>query len=126
RARDRPVRPYDHGRRCGANGFAETAGRGVAGVRALTRVMLGMLRPDAGAVTPAAAPIASAPHRSWATVGCFIDHVLAYPHGLVRDERVAHDCRARRARQPPGALGESTGSSAPPPVTMRPGTIATG
>ena len=55
-----------------------------AGKSTLMRLMLGMLRPDRGAVMLAGHAVASAPPHEWAKVGHLVEYPLAYPELSVR------------------------------------------
>jgi ABC-2 type transport system ATP-binding protein len=55
-----------------------------AGKSTLMRLLLGMLRPQSGAVWLDTDPLATAPLRAWAGVGHLVEYPLAYPELTVR------------------------------------------
>src|SRR5919107_3005341 len=56
-----------------------------AGKSTLMRLILGMLRPDAGEITINSQPIGAAPSAMWAQVGQLIEYPLAYRELTVRE-----------------------------------------
>lgn len=55
-----------------------------AGKSTLMRLLLGMLRPDRGAIALSGHPVGTAPPRAWARVGHLVEYPLAYPELSVR------------------------------------------
>ena len=56
-----------------------------AGKSTLLRLILGMLRPDAGKITISSQPIDTAPPAIWAQVGQLVEYPLAYQELTVRE-----------------------------------------
>ncbi|MEP7160654.1 MAG: ABC transporter ATP-binding protein [Dermatophilaceae bacterium] len=56
-----------------------------AGKTTLMRLMLGMLRPDAGEATLGGVPLARAARQAWSGVGHMVETPLAYPELSVRE-----------------------------------------
>src|SRR5699024_10486922 len=63
----------------GAGEIVALVGLNGAGKTTLLRLLLGMLRPQAGRVSVLGRPLVSMPRQQWSRVGHLVDSPLAYP-----------------------------------------------